>query len=164
MGLGNFIPTVHQVNEADLKARFKTQTLTPFDGEPTFPSMQRVEQELASNALTVKVSFGGGQKGTLGWFFSATKYYAEAGVDWIVPVSAGAFPLFIAGMTDEQKKANISEYLVEEYDIKVVAAMEGILKNQLLEAVTEDYILELKQGLSEYNDVALLDILKHLCI
>ena len=58
--------------------------------------------------------------------FSATKYYAEAGVDWVVPVSAGSFPLFTTGMTDEEKKAKISEYLVEEYDIKVVASMEGI--------------------------------------
>ena len=145
-----------------MKARFKTQSLTPIDGEPTFASVSRLEQELASNALTIKVSFGGGKKGTLGLVFSATKYFAEAGVDWVVPVSAGSFPIFTTGMTDEEKKATISEYLVEEYDIKVVEAMEGILKNQLLEAVPEDYILELKQGLSEYNDVALLDILKHL--
>ena len=32
----------------------------------------------------------------------------------------------------------------------------------MLEAIPEDYILELRQGLSEYNDISLLDILKHL--
>ena len=127
-GLDNFIPTVRQVKEADLKARFKTQSLTPIDGEPTFASVQRLEQELASNALTIKVLFRGGKKGTLGLVFSATKYYAEAGVNWVVPVSAGAFPTFTTGMTDEEKKAAISEYLVEEYDIKVVAATEEIKK------------------------------------
>ena len=57
--LDNYIPTVRRVNEADLKARFTLQHLTPIDGEPTFASMQRVEEELAANSLTSKVSFGG---------------------------------------------------------------------------------------------------------
>ena len=52
-GLDNYVPTVRRVNEADLKARFTTQHLTPIDGEPSFTKMQRVEQELASNALMV---------------------------------------------------------------------------------------------------------------
>ena len=148
-GLDNFIPTVRNVKEADLKARFKLQELTPIDGEPTFASVARLEQELASNALTIKVSFGGGKKGSLGLVFSATKYFAEAGQDWIVPVSEGAFPLFTAGMTDNQKKDRISDYLVNEFDLKVVAATGELLKNQFLEAVPEEYILELRQGLSE---------------
>ena len=58
--LDNFIPTVRRVNEADLKARFTHQNLTPVEGEPTFESMQLVEEELAANSLTSKVSFGGG--------------------------------------------------------------------------------------------------------
>ena len=53
-------------------------------------------------------------------------------------MTTGAFSTFITGMTDDEKKVAISKYLVRKYDIKVVAAMEGILKNQLLEAVTED--------------------------
>ena len=58
--LDNYIPTIRRVNEADLKARFTLQHLTPVDGEPTFASMQRVEEELAANSLTSQVSFGGG--------------------------------------------------------------------------------------------------------
>jgi len=161
-GLDNLIPTVRDVKEANLLARFKTQTLTTIDGEPTFASVAKLEQELASNALTMKVSFGGGKKGSLGLVFSAAKYLAEAGQDWIVPASEGPFPLFTPNMTDLQKKARIADYLVKEYDLKVVTSGGHLLKNQFLDAVPEEYILELKQGLSEYNDVSLLDLLKHL--
>ena len=52
--------------------------------------------------------------------------------------------------------------MIDEHDILVVEAMENLLKNQLLESIDEDYILELKEGLSEYSSVALVEILTHL--
>ena len=65
-GLDNYVPTIRRVNESDVKARFPHQHLTPIEGEPTFAIMQHLEEELASNALTAKVRFGGGKKGCLG--------------------------------------------------------------------------------------------------
>ena len=141
-GLDNYIPTVRRVNEADLKARFTLQHLTPINGEPTFSSMQRVEGELASNLLTLKVSFGGGDSGCLGVVFNNAKFHAETGETWIVPQSQGAFPNISSQATEQEKKIAISEYMIEEYNIKVVKAMEELLKNQLIAAVDEGYILE----------------------
>ena len=48
------------------------------------------------------------------------------------------------------------------YDLKVVEAARDLLKNQVIEAIDEDYILESKEGQSGYSDVTLLEILKHL--
>ena len=160
--LDNYIPTVRRVNEADLKARFTLQHLTPIDGKPTFPSMQRVEEELAGNSLTSKVSFGGGDSGCLGVVFNNVKFHAETGETWLVPVSQGAFPNINPGATEQEKKISISEYMIEEYDIKIVQAMEELLKNQLIAAVDEGFILELKKGLSGYSGSTLLQILTHL--
>ena len=70
--------------------------------------------------------------------YNATKYYAEAGEDWIVPTAIGAFPTFAAGATDDEKKIAVSEFMVSEHDILVVEAMENLLKNQALEAINED--------------------------
>ena len=50
-----FIPTISKVNESDTKAKFKTDSITPINGEPTFKKMQLVEQDLARNALSAKV-------------------------------------------------------------------------------------------------------------
>ena len=40
--------------------------------------------------------------------------------------------------------------------------MEELLKNQLLEAIDEDYILEKKEGISGYHSRKLLELLQHL--
>ena len=79
-----------------------------------------------------------------------------------MPKSQGAFPSFPLGADDNIKRKLIAEFLQTEYDIQVVKTVEELLKNQLIEAVDEDYILELKEGISEYSGVSLLDILNHL--
>ena len=74
----------------------------------------------------------------------------------------GAYPIFAAGATDDEKKIAVSQFMIDEHDILVVEAMENFFKNQLLELIDEDYILELKEGLSEYSSVTLVEILTHL--
>ena len=110
--------------------------------------MQLAEQELARNTLTAKVHFRGGQRGCLGEVYTNAKYFTEAGVNWTVPVSQGAYPTFAAYATNDEKKLAISEFIRDEHSIKVVDAVRELLKNQFIEAIDEDYILELKQGKS----------------
>ena len=160
-GLDTYIPTIPKVNESDIKAKFKTDSITPIDGDPTFEKMQLAEQELARNALTAKVHFGGGTRGCLGVVYTPTKYIAETGTNWIVPTTKGAYPTFPTNATDDEKKLAISEFIRDEHGIKVVEAVQELLKNQFIEAIDEDYILELKQGIQEWNGRSLLDLLTH---
>ena len=160
-GLDTYIPTIPKVNESDIKAKFKTDSITPIDGDPTFEKMQLAEQELARNALTAKVHFGGGTRGCLGVVYTPTKYFAETGFNWTVPTSLGAYPTFPTNATDDEKKLAISEFIRDEHGIKVVDAIQELLKNQFIEAIDEDYILELKQGIQEWNGRTLLDLLTH---
>ena len=102
--LDTHVPVVRRVNDADIKARFPHQRLTPIEGEPTFEKMQNLEKELAANALTAKVGFGGGKKGCLGVVYSNAKYRVEAGTDWRVPETQGAFPTFPDNASDAEKK------------------------------------------------------------
>ena len=51
--------------------------------------------------------------------------------------------------TDDEKKLVISEFIRDEHGIEVVDAVRELLKIQLIEAIDEDYILELKQGIQE---------------
>ena len=162
-GLDSYVPTIRRVNESDIKVEFPHQHLTPIEGEPTYETVQNLEEELADNALTAKVNFGGGKKGSLGVVYENTKFRIESGgTDWVVPAEQGAYPTFPANATDDEKKALISEFIRDEYDRKVVEAVEDLLKNQVIEAIDEDYILELKEGRSGYSGITLLAILKHL--
>ena len=64
-GLDTFIPTIPEVRESDVKAKFPHQTLTVIDGKPSYEKMLNCERELGINALAVEVPFGGGNRGCL---------------------------------------------------------------------------------------------------
>ena len=70
--------------------------------------------------------------------------------------------MFPAGASDNNKKRIISDFILDEYDRKVVDAVQDLLKKQTIEAIDEDYILKLKEGRLGYSGVTLLQILKHL--
>ena len=145
-GLDNYAPTIWRVNESDIKAKFPHQHLTPIEGEPAYDTVQNLEEELADNALTAKVRFGGGKKGSLGVVYKNAKFRIETGgTDWIVPAMQGAYPTLPANATDDKKKAIISEFIQDEYDLKVVEAVGDLLKNQVIEAIDEDSTPELKR-------------------
>ena len=70
--------------------------------------MQTCEKELERNALAIPVPFGGGKRGCFGVVYSSEKFRAEAGVDWNVPDSKGAYPAFPEEATEDMKKKEIS--------------------------------------------------------
>ena len=103
-----YIPTVPEVQESDIMARFKYQHLTEMEGRPDYSKLYNARRELCRNALAVKCSFGGGKYGTLGVVLENAVYQAETGVEWNVPASQGAYPIFNQRATETQKKTPIS--------------------------------------------------------
>ena len=160
--MDTFIPTIPEVRESDVKAKFPHQTLTVIDGKPTYEKMLNCERELGINALAVEVPFGGGNRGCLGLVYSAAKYLAEAGEAWDVPESEGAYPIFQANATENDKKRTISAHIKREKGIKTAKCCERLLINQLLACVDNDYLLELKDGMREYQGRTLRELLAHL--
>ena len=160
-GLDTFIPVIPEVRETDITALFKIKQLTPINGRPTYESANLCEQELGRNALAIKVPFGGGKRGCLGVVYSDAKYLAETNHAWTVPASQGTYPTFPAGATDQEKKAIISQFIQDEKGIKTVEKVEELLKNMFIAAIDEDYVVELKQGLSEYDGRTLRELLAH---
>ena len=162
-GLDTYIPVIPDAKDANIIAKFKYKTLTKIKGKPTFESMKEITRQLGRNALAVKVSFGGGKRGCLGEVFSSEKFLAEAGVEWTVPESEGAYPSFNTNATEQEKKQEISAFIIRETDIKIVEAVGNLLKAQLIESVEECYIRELHQGdFIEYDDRSLFEILQHI--
>ena len=123
--------------------------------------METAEKELGCKALAVKCSFGGCKSGCFGTIYNNTRFKAKSGHDWIVPTSQGGFPIFPNGATVGQKKL-ISDFIEREKDRKVVKLCEELLKGQLIESINDNFILELKDDMLDYDDVSLIDILKHL--
>jgi len=81
---------------------------------------------------------------------------------WVVPESRGMFPSFPMGLTDDDKRTLILEFVRQEEHIKRAKKMEILLRNQIIKAVHDYYIMELKDNFMEYDKRSVLDILNHL--
>ena len=53
---------------------------------------------------------------------------------------------FLVGATDKEKKREVTEFINLDTHIKIAELFEELLKNQLLKAVSEEYYMELRQG------------------
>ena len=113
------------------------------------------------NALTIKCSFGGGKRGCLGIVATPAAFRIEAGSDWIVPASQGSYPNFPAGASEFDKKVLISEFILQETDIRKVEVVHELLKNQFIDCIDESYIRELCDGMREYDATTLQELIEH---
>ena len=93
----------------------------------------------------------------------AMTYTIETGgAIWNVPTTAGMFPIFPAGANDDEKKRLIAEFVRDETGIKIAEATINLLRNQLLEAVDEEYYMELYDNIFRYDRVDPADFLAHI--
>ena len=159
--LDTFIPKIPMANNAAIKEKFKYQVLTPLEGEPTYEQMKEIRRQLARNALTSKVTFGGGKHGCLPLVIGGTLFTQETQQTWTLPSSQGSYPTFNANLSVADKKKAISNFIEEETDLKIVKATEEILKNEFIDAIEEKFIKKLREGYAEYDNRSLLDLLKH---
>ena len=160
--MDTFIPTIPEANPEGIERRFKYDSLTKIEGEPTYEQMYIVREELCRNAIAIKSSFGGGKHGHLGAVTKPSVYLTETGETWSIPATSGVYPTFHTGATDDEKKKEIAEFIERETNIKVAEMVEELLKNQFLEAVDEEYIMVLKQGVLRYDGTSLNDLVQHI--
>ncbi len=67
------------------------------------------------------------------------------------PNNAGRFSIYPTGSTDDQKRIIIAEFVCDETGIKTAEVTTNLLRNQLLEAVDEEYYMELYDDVFRYN-------------
>ena len=162
-GLDTYIPRVKEPKDTEIIARFPHQTLTRIEGEPTYKKLINLREEMGRNALTAKVSFGGGKLGTVGIIYKDELYKKESGgISFIVPASEGAYPDFTGLTTNDQKKQKISQFEKTEEDILITEAVMRISRNMLLQAVEHQFLLELKEGMAMWDNSTVIELLEHL--
>ena len=158
-----YLPKIREPNEKDLIALFEFEILEEIEGRPTYTKLKRLRTQLIRNALKVESMFGGGKTGHLGMVLKAELFAKRNGtVPWVVPESRGMFPSFPMGLTDDDKRTIILEFIKQEEHIKIAKKMEILLRNQIVKAVHDDYISELRDDFMEYDERSVLEILNHL--
>ena len=163
-GLDTYIPRVREPKDTEIIARFPHQNLTKIEGEPNYKKLINLREEMGRNALTAKVSFGGGKLGCVGIVYKDNLYKKESGnVSFIVPASEGAYPDFRGLTTIDQKKQKISQFEKTEEDILITEAVMRISRNMMLEAVEHQFsLLELKEGMAMWDNSTVIEMLDHL--
>lgn len=160
--IDTIFPTIPTAKADEILALCKHKELTKCEGEPTYEPMTTIRTELAQNARAIKVHFQGGKHGVMGVVLDPAVSRTMTGEDWHVPASKGKYPTFTAGATEAEKKVELAEFITVETDIKIVQVATEVLRNQLTDAVDEDYIAELYDPIFQYENHTPAEILAHI--
>ena len=76
---------------------------------------------------------------------------SEENTEWLVPEIEGAYPTFATTATEDDKRKEISQAIEREKIINVIKTTEELLKEMFTKAIDEDYVVELEEGLLEYD-------------
>lgn len=150
------------LNAPSFAVTFPHPVLTPITGEPTYTTLQLLQQELYANALANHSTRGGGAHGHLAVIMPAAAYLERSGQPFIVPVHPGAAPIHAVGATGPQITEVNRQYLADLSEHVRYRTVNEELKRQLLEAVPALYLQILADAELGYADVNCADLLAHL--
>ena len=105
--------------------------------------MQLVGQESGRNTLTITLLSKGEKQRCLCLVYSNERYTKDAGKAWLVLESKGACPIFIPGVTNNEKAAL---KLIQKKIITIVEVIEDLLKGLFIDVINGSHIVELKKN------------------
>ena len=131
---------------ADIRDEVRKETATKIHGQPTDHDVTLLEKELIAIAATIPSTLGGGNHGHAGLIVEPAKYLTmTGGTAFIQPGNPGIYPAGLApnaaAGTRAREEAEHKE-LIAQYEIH--KGVEQALKDIIIQAVDEDYLLEIK--------------------
>jgi hypothetical protein len=134
--------------------------VTVISGQPTNQDLDRLEDELLEIASNVHSDLGGGLHGHAGLVRSAAEYELMPGTPFLFPANPGFYPQGNIPAAQRNQREAEHKGLIAQFQT-CVGASKG-LKDLILKAVEEDYLLELQAEGSAYLNVTPLQMLTHL--
>jgi hypothetical protein len=142
--------------------------LTPLDcsvrGVPDHAAITILENEVYSNACSVYSSLGTGRHGHLFLVTGGPTYMALTGAQAAVvpPANPNDRPDIAQGATQYQIQANTSDHKAALAHFQLANLVEATIMHQLLAAIPETHIAELRDARMGFSNVSCLGILTHL--
>ena len=148
-----------------IEENFPFKTLTPIIGEPNYPSINLLTQELYANSASLPTTLGGGKHGHLGLVMKASLYNATTKGVFTFPDDPGPSPKY----PDEKITTLVHDKLTntwasDSYTYRCCVEMENSLKAKIIDAVEDMYLCALKSRYTGYLGVSIRDILDHLLL
>jgi hypothetical protein len=133
---------------------------TKIFGQPTANDITQLEKELIAIAPT---SLGGGNYGHAGMIVDQAKYLLMTGTPFNNPQNPGIYPANKAGNAANgirARKEALHKELIREYEI--YCGVDQALKDIILEAVNNDYLLEIEYKILTYLNQTPRQMIAHL--
>jgi len=131
---------------ADIREEVRKETATKIHGQPTNHDVTLLEKELITIAATIPTTLGGGNHGHAGIIVEPAKYLTmTGGTAFAPPANPGIYPAGLAANAAAGTRAReeaMHKELIAQYEIH--KGVEQALKDIIIEAVDEDFLLEIE--------------------
>eukprot|EP00957_Ditylum_brightwellii_P196622 14980555-Ditylum_brightwellii.AAC.1 len=97
--------TISAPSVEDIQAGFVFTHVNKITDQPTYATIDRLQQQLIQNAATVESTLGGGNNRLLGLIEFPPVYFLQTGVAFICPGNPGEVPTYPPMITDAQRAA-----------------------------------------------------------
>jgi hypothetical protein len=130
---------------AETRDELRKESVTKIHGQPKDQDITTLEKELIAIAASIPTTLGGGNHGHAGLIVDATKYLTMAGVAFAIPPNPGIYPAGLAANAAAGIRARAeAEHKEEVAQYEILKGVEQALKDIILEAVENDYLMEIE--------------------
>ena len=130
------------------------------NGQPTSHDVDLLE-ELIAIAASIPTTLGGGLNGHAGMLLSDVDYATMAvGTPFVAPINPGVYP--VLGVTAANRSRREAEHKEEVKQFHTYAGVGMGVKDLILKAIDEDYLLEIKHERVAFLNVTAVQMLTHL--
>ena len=140
---------------------FEKVNLDKIKGRPDYPQLHRLFQDLKANASKVPSELGGGLYGHLGLVMSAVAYTTISADAYVRPAMPA--PLVIPPGSTQHQATRLREDWREAKDLfRETVDLENALKKQLIEAIDDEYLQELRNPVTNSITQPIAQVITHL--
>ena len=141
---------------------FSNPTIRKIHRTPHFFSITEAHAPLKLNATSVYSSRGNPALGHYILTASDSEYLLHAGMAFIIPFNLDVHPVVAPGATDAQIAHAKREHEESTREFRLFKAVDNALKNQLVNAIDDIYIKDLRDRVTGFATLSLRDILQYL--
>ena len=145
----------------DYKTFFEYPTISRIHGQPTYETLQRMYNELKSNASSIPSTLGGGTHGHLGLLLDATQYAMISPYPYIRPIFPG--PLYVPpNLTPQMAMMYQNQHKEHVRIFREVQGVENALRQQIASAIDQEYLMALRNRHTNSITIPIHEIIKFL--
>lgn len=149
-------------NTDDIKAAFVYPTLTKIVGEPSYATLEKLQNECVCNACTQESRVGGGVHGLSGIAESAPVYLLRTGFHFNRLDYPGDAPVYPPAATDAQREQIKTVFLPYLKEWETIKRTKTLLLGLVEKAIEDIWLAGIHDPAHGFGTRNLLDVLQHL--